>query len=291
MTALAPSVRPSLTLDRRNPQTIQALMPVWSWLHRHYFRATSDGWEHVPQDCPFLATASHNGGLAAPDMYMLMYEWFDRYGIDRPIYGLMHPKVWEVSPPATHLAMECGAIAAHPQAAITALRRGAPVLVYPGGVEDVFRPHRWRHRINLAGRTGFIKLALRENVPIVPVVSAGAHDSLIVLGNLYPYLQEFHRRGWPWPGGLDPLTLPVYLGLPWGLACGPLPNIPAPVQIHNRICPPIYWERSGRDAANDKQYVLQCYHRVKHTMQRALLTLIRERHGYDQQEENPGSKT
>jgi 1-acyl-sn-glycerol-3-phosphate acyltransferase len=265
------------TLDRRNPKTIEAFMPIWGWLYRNYFRVTSDGWEQVPADQPFLAVGSHNGGLAAPDMYMLIYEWFQRYGIDRPVYGLMHPKVWDVSPQATKLAVECGALMAHPQAAMRALRQGAPVLVYPGGVEDVFRHHRWRHRINFAGRTGFIKLALRENVPIVPVISTGAHDSLLVLGNLYPYFQQLHEWGLPWPGDLDPLTLPVYLGLPWGVAFGPLPNIPAPVQVHNRICPPIHLERSGRAAANDKAYVWQCYQQVKHRMQRALIDLVKER--------------
>jgi 1-acyl-sn-glycerol-3-phosphate acyltransferase len=276
-TVLAQSDRFTAALDCRNPKTIQALMPLWGWLYQHYFRVTSDGWEHVPVDSPFLATGSHNGGLAAPDMFMLMYEWFQRYGTERPVYGLMHPKVWEVSPQVTSLAMECGAIPAHPQAAMLALRQGFPVLVYPGGMEDVFRPHRWRHRINFAGRTGFIKLALRENVPIVPVISTGAHDSLIVLGNLYPYVQKFLGRGWSWPGGLDPLTLPVYLGLPWGIACGPLPNIPAPVQVHNRICTPISFDRSGREAANDPDYVQKCYQQVKHTMQRQLIDLVRER--------------
>ncbi len=253
-------------------------MPIWGWLYQHYFRVTSDGWQHIPADRPFLTVASHNGGLAAPDMYMLMYEWFHRYGTDRPIYGLMHPEVWNVSEPIAQMAMECGALAANPQSAMQALRQGAPVLVYPGGIEDVFRPHRWRYRINFAGRTGFIKLALRENVPIVPTVSVGAHDSLLILGNIYPVVSDIvNRWGLPWLGGLDPLTLPIYLGFPWGVACGPLPNIPAPVQVHNRICEPIVFDRAGRDAANDKDYVWSCYRQVKRVMQQELIALARER--------------
>jgi 1-acyl-sn-glycerol-3-phosphate acyltransferase len=267
-------LRQAWSLDRRNPDTIKAFLPIWEWLYRYYFRVTSDGWEHIPAAQPFLAVGSHNGGLAAPDMYMLMCEWFLRYGIEQPIYGLMHPKIWEVSPPVAQTAMEFGAIVAHPRAASTALRQGFPVLVYPGGAEDVFRLHRWRYRINFAGRTGFIKLALREGVPIVPVISAGAHDSLIVLADIYAQVKQL---GWPWPGGIDPLVLPVYLGLPWGLAIGPLPNFPAPVQIHNRICKPITFSHCGRDAANDKNYVWSCYQQVKQTMQRELIELVRER--------------
>jgi hypothetical protein len=69
----------------------------------------------------------------------------------------------------------------------------------------------------------------------------------------------------------------VYLGLPWGLAVGPLPNIPAPVQIHNRICKPITFSYCGRAAANDKNYVWSCYQQVKQTMQQQLIELVRER--------------
>jgi 1-acyl-sn-glycerol-3-phosphate acyltransferase len=264
--------------DRRKPSTIDSFMPVWGWLYQHYFRVTSDGWENIPPDRPFLAVASHNGGLAAPDMYMLMYEWFRRYGTQRPIYGLMHPEVWQVSPDIAHTAMEFGALVANPRSAMRVLRQGSPVLVYPGGIEDVFRPHRWRYRINFAGRTGFIKLALRENVPIIPTISVGAHDSLVVLGNIYPMVRQWHQWGLPWLGGFDPLTLPIYLGLPWGLACGPLPNIPAPVQVHNRICTPIVFDRTGRDAANDKDYVWACYRRVKQAMQQELISLAKKRH-------------
>jgi len=46
-----------------------------------------------------LFVGSHNGGIAVPDMFMMIYEWFHRFGDRHPIYGLMHPAVWKVSPP------------------------------------------------------------------------------------------------------------------------------------------------------------------------------------------------
>jgi 1-acyl-sn-glycerol-3-phosphate acyltransferase len=96
----------------------------------------------------------------------------------------MHPTVWQVSPDVASMAVECGALKAHPKMAIAALRKNAPVLVYPGGAQDVFRPHHLRDKIYFAGRKGFIKLALPEEVPIVPIISHGAHDTLIVLADL-----------------------------------------------------------------------------------------------------------
>jgi 1-acyl-sn-glycerol-3-phosphate acyltransferase len=266
------------SLDDRDPRAIhEVFMPVWQWLYRYYFQVTSDGWEHVPSQGRMLVVGSHNGGLAAPDMFMLMYEWFYRYGTERPAYGLAHPDVWKYFGPTSTLAARAGAIVAHPKMAMAALQKDAAVLVYPGGAEDVFRPYHQRHQIQLAGRKGFIKVALRENAPIVPVVSIGAHDGLIVLTDLYPILAQLHERGMPWLFGIDPNVFPIYLGLPWGIAFGPLPNLPLPSQIQIRICQPIEFTRSGRSAANDRDYVDACYDLVERQMQSELDRLVAEK--------------
>ena len=160
--------------------------------------------------------------------------------------------------------------------AMAALQQDAAVLVYPGGAEDIFRPHSQRHKIQLAGRKGFIKIALRESAPIVPVVSIGAHDSLIVLADFYDILAQLHDHGMPWPFGIDPVVFPVYLGLPWGIAFGPLPNLPLPARIQIRVCKPIEFSRYGRSAANDRDYVDDCYTLVEQQMQLELDGLVKD---------------
>jgi 1-acyl-sn-glycerol-3-phosphate acyltransferase len=266
------------SLDDRDPQLIrEVFMPIWKLLYDRYFRVTTDGWEHVPSQGRMLVVGSHNGGLAAPDMFMLMYDWFRRYGVDRPAYGLAHPSVWKHFGSLSQMAVRAGAAIAHPKMAMAALQRDAALLVYPGGAEDVFRPYSQRHKIHLAGRKGFIKVALREHAPIVPVVSIGAHEGLIVLGDFYPVLAQLHARGLPWLFDIDPIVFPVYLGLPWGLAVGPLPNLPLPTQIHTRICKPIEFDRYGRAATNDREYVDLCYAHVEQQMQRELDRLVLER--------------
>jgi 1-acyl-sn-glycerol-3-phosphate acyltransferase len=264
------------SLDDRDPQAIrEVFMPAWKWLYENYFHVTTDGWEHVP-DGRVLAVGSHNGGLAAPDMFMLMYDWYRRYGTDRPAYGLAHAGVWQYFGYTSRLAVQAGAVVAQPKMAIAALQREATVLVYPGGAEDVFRPYHQRHKIEFAGRKGFIKVALRERAPIVPVISIGAHEGLLVLTDIYPFLSQLHERGIPWPFGIDPVVFPIYLGLPWGISFGPLPNIPLPTKIHTRICPPIEFERYGRAAANDRDYVDRCFTLVEQQMQAALDRLVAE---------------
>ena len=268
------------SLDERDPQVIESLMPLWEWLYRYYFRVTTDGWHHIPPQGKMLVVGSHNGGLAAPDTSMFCYDWFRRFGTERLAYGLMHPTVWKVSPGwLTRLTAECGAVVAHPKTAIAAFQRDAAVLVYPGGAQDVFRPHHLRHKIYFAGRKGFVKLALRESVPIVPVISKGAHDTLIVLADFYEQVRQLHESGMPWLFGIDPVVFPVYLGLPWIVGIGPIPDIPLPVPIHIRVCAPIVFERYGRAAAGDRDYVNVCYEKVCHQMQLELDCLVAEQSG------------
>ncbi|MBW4511505.1 MAG: acyltransferase family protein [Scytonematopsis contorta HA4267-MV1] len=267
--------KPEWSLDERDPVVIQSLLPLWEWLYDNYFRVETSGWNHILPDETVLFVGTHNGGFAAPDMLMMIYDWFRRYGVERPIYALTDSKVWQGFPPLAQLASKIGAITAHPKMAITALRSGASLLLYPGGAQDIFRPHSQRHQIYFSGRKAFIKLALREQVPIVPLISVGAHDTLIVLTDCYKILQQLKSLGINWPFGIDLEVFPIYLGLPWGLAIGPLPNIPLPVKIHTRICPKIVFERYGSEAASDRSYVNACYELVINKMQQELDCLVK----------------
>ena len=63
----------------------------------------------------------------------------------------------------------------------TALAEGRDVAVWPGGEVDSLRPWIERDRANLAGRKGFVKMAIRAGVPIVPIATVGGADAMPVL--------------------------------------------------------------------------------------------------------------
>ncbi|MDJ0597575.1 MAG: glycerol acyltransferase [Crocosphaera sp.] len=274
-----PNTLTGLSLDERDPQIIEQLMPFFGWIYQYYFRVQTDGWQHIPKIGKVLLIGSHNGGLAAPDTVMMTYDWFRQFGSERLAYALMDRRIWQILPGLARLATQVGTIQPNPTLARTALRRGAALLIYPGGAQDVFRPYQLRHRINFQEHRGFIQLALQEEVTIIPFISYGAHSTLIVLGDIYPQLQQLHRWGMPWLGGIDPGVFPIYLGWPWGVAIGPLPNIPIPLKLHTRVCPPIIFERYGQLASHDREYVKQCYRQVVETMQEELVQLVREEEG------------
>lgn len=258
------------SLTERDPQVIEQLMPFWGFLYQYYFRVKTSGWENIP-DGQVLLVGSHNGGLAAPDMVMMMYDWFRRFGTQRLAYGLMHPIAWTAYSSVTKLAAQTGAIRANPKMAIAALEQKASVLVYPGGAEDVFRPYTERNKIKFMGRKGFIKLALKYHLPIVPLIAKGAHETIFVITDLYHQVKQLNQQGlFPWIFDLDPQVFPLYLGLPWGLSLGPLPNIPLPLQITTRVCPPIYFPHYGEEVSGDRTYLQECYDLVVNSMQKEL---------------------
>lgn len=265
------------SMNDRDPDVLTAMMPLMRWFYDYYYRVKSDGWEHIPTDEPVMFVGSHNGGLPAPDMHMMLFDWCDRFTTQKPLYGLMSPKVWEALPALARVATRMGAVRAHPKMAIAALNQKANIAVYPGGIQDVFRPYSQRHKIYFHGRRGFVKLAIKKGVPIIPMISCGAHSTFIVLADLYPQMRALHEMGMPWILGIDPESFPIYLGFPWGLAVGPLPHIPPPVQVHTRICQPIRFERTGAAALKDTAYVERCFQQVKTEMQIALNTLVAER--------------
>ena len=150
------------------------------------------------------------------------------------------------------------------------LQNGYKVLAFPGGETDSMRSYRDRNRIIFGTRRGYVRLALRENVPIIPVVTAGAHETLIVLTDGEQIAQKTgiaRTLGWKrWP---------ITLALPWGITFGPpILHIPVPTRVYQRVLPPIRFERHGEEAAADDAYVEDCHERIHGAMQAAMDELL-----------------
>jgi len=101
----------------------------------------------------------------------------------------------------------------------TALERDAALLVYPGGDHETFRPSWESDRVDFAGRTGFVKLALEHEVPIVPVVSIGGQETALFLGRgrRVASALQLDRR-------FRLKVLPPVIGPPFGLTIMDLPG-------------------------------------------------------------------
>ncbi|MCC6556340.1 MAG: 1-acyl-sn-glycerol-3-phosphate acyltransferase [Polyangiaceae bacterium] len=265
-------VRPQ-DLDARDPGFITRVLPLLGALYDDYFRCETELEEELPPG-PFLGVANHNGMTGTPDMFCHMVAFWRRYGPARVSYGLMHDVPFHV-PAAGAWLNASGAIAASPANARRALDRGAAVLVFPGGDIDACKPTSEQYSIRFGRRRGFIRLAIREAVPIVPIVSVGAHQSL--------YIATDGRRIAEWlrlPRLARSNVAPLGLALPWGLIVGvPLPHLPPPVKIHTRMLRPLHLGLP-KQAADDPAEVERAFDRVVHVMTAAIEDLRRAgRHG------------
>jgi 1-acyl-sn-glycerol-3-phosphate acyltransferase len=167
-----------------------------------------------------------------------------------------------------------GTIEASHANAEVALDAGAAVLVYPGGDWEVHRPSWQSGRVDFAGRTGFLKLAIRTGVPIVPVVSIGGQETLFVLtrGEALSKALGLHR--------FRLKVLPVSLVIPWGVTLGDfIPRLPFPAKLTTQVLPPIDLKEKFGFAAEDytDPDLDDAYDYVTTTMQTTLDALAGER--------------
>ena len=86
--------------------------------------------------------------------------------------GLADRALWRIPPLGVGLE-RMGAVPGQQGAAVDLLRAGHMVLVYPGGATESFKNPRDRYKLLWTGRQGFIQVALRAQVPIVPIAAAG----------------------------------------------------------------------------------------------------------------------
>lgn len=260
-------------LDARDPAFIARVLPLLGLLYDDYFRCETELEAELPGGA-FLGVANHNAMTGTPDMFCHMVAYWRRYGTARPAYGLMHDVPFRF-PYAGAWLNAGGAVAASHANARRALARGAAVLVFPGGDIDACKPTSAQYTLRFGRRRGFLRLAIREQVPIVPVVSAGAHQSLYIATD-GRRIAELLRL----PELARSNVAPIGLALPWGLILGvPLPHLPPPVKIHTRILRPLELGLPPA-AADDPAAVERAFERVTGVMQAALDELRREgRHG------------
>lgn len=234
-----------------------------------WFEPEIRGLERIPNG-PALIVANHNGGSMSPDAFVLGVAIYRACGIASVPYWLAHDMV--VRLPLFRQIVPFGVVRASRTMASELFRVGRKVLVYPGGEQDTLRTWAERDRIVFAGRTGYVRLALREGVPIIPVVIAGAHEVFVVVGGG----QTMARMLLPSKLRVD--TFPVTLSLPWGLTPGPPPlYLPFPVRMIGEVLSPIEFDRHGEAAAADEGFVRRCDDLVRARMQAALTRLAAER--------------
>ena len=248
-------------LFQRDPEFLRRQLSAVT-RYVNYFSPEVRGQANMPASGPALVVGNHSGLFYMPDAWVVGLEIVRRRGLEQPAYAMGYDLLFGI-PVVGPFLRRIGAIPAGGQAAEQGLAEGGLVLVYPGGDREACRPWTQRDKVDLGEHKGFIRLALRAGVPVVPVVAHGSHDAIVIVsrGERLARTLGLHR--------LRIKVFPILLG-PYGLTTILTPPLPMPSAITVEFLPPVDWTSYGPEAADDEAVVAACYEEITTAMQRAL---------------------
>jgi 1-acyl-sn-glycerol-3-phosphate acyltransferase len=205
-----------------------------------------DGLENLPKGRALLV-ANHSFGW---DVLIPMAAIACR--LERRVWVLGEHAWWRV-PFVRRLAASLGVVDGTPENADRLLERDELILVLPGGLREAVKPHQLRYQLLWGHRYGFVRLALRNRAPLVPLASVGTDELFDFVGNAY-------ERGSRWFGRAIPIPLPRRL----------LP-IPRRVRIGFVLGEPVFSDVPPEAAAD-----LSVVRRVRREVEGALHELIED---------------
>ena len=199
---------------------------------RRYNRLEIDLQTPTPTE-PVLFVANHGFGGIFDLNVMAANAALEDLDLDRPVNFLTHQLAWTLG--VGRVIEHMGARPASNESAVEAFAEGNHVMVFPGGDIEAAKSFSHRNEVIFGGRSGFARLAMEQKVPIVPIVTSGAGESLLVLSDGKNLAKKLK---------LDKLlrlkALPISLSFPWGLsvgAVGQLPYLPLPTKLRTTVLP------------------------------------------------------
>jgi len=160
------------------------------------------GLENLPPGRALLV-ANHAFGW---DVMLPMAEIWRQTG--RPVWVLGEHAWWRF-PFLRRLAAAMGTVDGTPANVDRLLAHDELVLVLPGGLREAVKPRELRYRLLWGSRYGFVRAAIRNGAPMLPLASIGADDLFDFVGNAYRRGERWlRRRGIPVPLPLRILPIP-----------------------------------------------------------------------------------
>jgi 1-acyl-sn-glycerol-3-phosphate acyltransferase len=241
-------------------QWTEAMLPLARLVYRKYWRVDTVGVSNVPRRGGALLVSNHSGVLPL-DGAMIKVALFEE-GLERHARALIAS--WFFTLPVLNWFLRrSGQTLGHPDDSVRLLRDGQLVLVFPEGVRGTGKPFRDRYRLRRFGRGGFVGVAIRAGVPIVPVSVVGAEEIYPMLLDVQPVARLI---GFPY--------FPITPTWPW---LGPLGLIPLPSKWRIQFHPPVRTDELSVADADDPALVMRVADEVRETIQQGLITNLMER--------------
>lgn len=234
---------------------------VYDPIYRNYFRVEWEGFERLPREGGALLVANHAGAIPS-DAPAIMHGIETQLG--RPVYGLAE-NLFRAVPFIGTMWSRFGGVAAHPDNAYRLLHDEQQLaLVFPEGTKGTGKHYSDRYKLRRFGRGGFVEIAMRAGVPVVPIAVVGAEESMPIL---YKNPRLAKALGVPY----FPVTANMLLFGPLGL----LAYFPAKFKI--RVLPPVHFDVPANQERYSRSRVMDESERIRRLVQEALYDMLRKR--------------
>lgn len=245
----------------RSEQMRKLARRLYDPVYKHWFRVEWEGLENIPTDGGALLVANHAGAVPS-DAPAIMHGVETE--LERPVYGLAD-HFFKNTPVVGTLWSRGGGVVAHPDNAYRLLRHQKQlVLVFPEGSKGPAKTYNERYRLRRFGRGGFVEIAMRAGVPIIPIAVVGAEESMPILFKLPTVARAL---GAPY----FPITANMALG-----PLGALTYFPAKFKL--RVLDPVEFPDVEPDQARySRSRILDESEAIRQQIQEALFDMLRQR--------------
>ena len=230
-------------------------------IYRHWFRVQWEGLEKIPTEGGALLIANHAGAIPA-DAPAIMHGIESELG--RPVYGLAD-YFFRTLPAVGTMWSRTGGVPAHPDNAFRILHDQQQLaLVFPEGTKATSKTYTDRYRLRRFGRGGFVEIAMRAGVPIIPIAVVGAEEAMPIVFRM--------------TGVAKALRLPYFPVTVNSLLLGPLGYVTYfPAKFKLRVLDPITFDVEPGLERYSRSRVMDEAERIRATMQDTLHDMLRER--------------
>ncbi len=151
------------------------------WAYHHYFSVNVYGTSHIPKASRAMIISNHSGGIAI-DAAMILASCFFELEPPRLAQAMVEKFLGHI-PGASHFTQKIGQLPGLPQHAERLLRDERLLMIFPEGARGTAKLANEADSLVRFG-TGFMRLALATQTPIVPTAFLGAGDAIPTVMNL-----------------------------------------------------------------------------------------------------------
>jgi 1-acyl-sn-glycerol-3-phosphate acyltransferase len=245
----------------RSERTRVLARAIYEPIYSKWFRAEWDGLEKIPTEGGALLVANHAGAIPS-DAPVIMHGIEKE--LDRAVYGLAD-YFFRTVPVLGTLWARTGGVSARPANAYRLLKEQRQLaLVFPEGTKGPSKSFTDRYQLRRFGRGGFVEIAMRAGVPVIPIAVIGSEEAMPVILRV-PSLAK--ALGVPY--------FPITANL---LAFGPLGVVtPFPAKIKLKVLDPVRFDVPADQDRYSKSRIMEESEQIRGQLQEAVFDMLRDR--------------